>query len=65
MVGGATVSERVVLVPVKGAPVPVLLSVDRTVKVKVPPCVGVPLTVPDELRLKPKGKLPEAREKLP
>ena len=42
----------------KGAPAPVLLSVAVMVKLYVPLAVGMPDTVPAELKVKPAGKDP-------
>ena len=58
-VGAAIVKLSEVLVWLKG-PVPVLLSVTLTVKLKVPAAVGVPEICPAALRLRPAGKLPVA-----
>ncbi|NKA04878.1 hypothetical protein GO290_04838 [Ralstonia solanacearum] len=59
MVGAAIVRLSVPLVAENG-PVPVLLSVAVTVKLKVPAEVGVPLSVPPVLRVRPGGSEPDA-----
>ena len=41
-----------------GAPVPVLLSVLMMLKLKVPPAVGVPESVPVEVSVMPGGSEP-------
>ena len=51
-------SVSVPLVALNG-PVPVLLSVARTVKEKVPLAVGVPDRLPLLARVNPGGRLPE------
>jgi hypothetical protein len=45
-------------VPLKGAPVPVLLSVALTVKLKLPAAVGVPESAPLLLKVTPAGSAP-------
>lgn len=59
IVGAATVSVSVPLVAVNG-PAPVLLSVAVTVKLNVPPAVGVPESVPLLASEMPAGSAPEA-----
>ncbi|OEZ78565.1 hypothetical protein JAB6_49690 [Janthinobacterium sp. HH104] len=54
--GTATVSEYA-RVPAYG-PLPVELSVARTVKLKVPPAVGVPASRPALDKVTPAGKAP-------
>ncbi len=58
-VGADTVRLSVPLVAENG-PVPVLLSVAVIAKLKLPEEVGVPLSVPPVLRLRPGGSEPEA-----
>lgn len=59
MVGALTVSEMVELVKLT-LPVPVLLSVPETVKVKLPVAVVVPEIVPLLFKLRPLGSAPLA-----
>ena len=58
IVGAATTSVNTPLVAVNG-PVPVLLSVAVTVKLKEPPAVGAPDKVPLLASERPAGRLPE------
>jgi len=58
IVGSFTVSASAALLALKG-PVPPLLSVAVTVKVKVPPAVGVPARLPLLASVMPAGRLPE------
>ena len=53
------INDSVALVPLNG-PVPLLLSVAVTLKLKVPPAAGVPERIPALDKLTPAGSEPDA-----
>ena len=61
---GAAIVSVYAFEPVNGAPVPVELSCAVTVKLNVPPAVGVPESVPEEESVKPAGRAPDVTLKL-